>query len=151
MDRRTHAAPTPGQARDGTFDGAALTNWLEKVRGICAQSGHLGIALSQIGRVLVYAPPDPGGLWLHEAAAAALNAKDAGDMRDGFRTELFNSRGVYTLTGGTEERKLAEKYSEQAEQLESSGYHRLASCVRDLAGSYRRDAERQEAEEPYED
>jgi hypothetical protein len=72
-------------------------------------------------------------------------------MRDGFSTELFNSRGVYRLTGGKEERELAAKYSEQAEQMESSGYHRLAGCLRELANSYLRDAEKQEAEQPYED
>jgi hypothetical protein len=41
---------------------------------------------------------------------AALNAKDAGDMRDGYRTELFNSRGVHGFSAGREERELARKY-----------------------------------------
>lgn len=41
-----------------------------------------------------------GGLWLHHSAATALNAKDANDIRDGFQTELFNSRGVHSWTAG---------------------------------------------------
>jgi hypothetical protein len=139
----------PGMQLDGKFNSGALTNWLEQVKKICAESGHLGSALSRIGHVLVYAPPDPDGLWLHHAAAKALNAKDADDMREGFRVELFNLRGTHTWTAGKEELDLAAKYRAQAEAVESSGYYRLANCLRDLAGSYGRDAEREASTHPH--
>jgi hypothetical protein len=64
-----------------------------------------------------------GGLWLHHSA----------DMRDGFQTELFNSRGVHSWTAGREEQKLVEKYRTQAEEVEACGHHRLASSLRKLA------------------
>jgi len=104
-----------------------------------------------VGHVLIHTPPDPDGLWLHHSAAAALNAKDANDMRDGFQTELFNSRGVHTWTAGREEQELAEKYRTQAEEVEARGYHRLASSLRDLAASYEREAERQASRDPFDD
>ena len=74
----------PGSQADGTYNGDALTAWLEDVKAACVESGHLEIALSMVGHVLIHTPPDPdGALWLHRAAATALNAKDTGDMRDG--------------------------------------------------------------------
>ena len=133
----------PGSQTDGAYDGDALTAWLEAVKAACAESGHLEIALSRVGHVLIHTPPDPDGLWLHHAAATALNAKDAGDMRNGFRTALFNSRGGHWVDPeGREERELATKYRDQAEKLESQGYHRLANSLRELAVSYEHDAER---------
>src|SRR5206468_758367 len=81
--------------RDGAFDGEALRQWLEQVKAACTASGHLEVALSRVGYVLVYSPPDPDGLGVHRSAAVELNAKDASDRRDGFVTELFNSRGAF--------------------------------------------------------
>ena len=71
----------PGLREDGSYDGKALTDWLEKVKTACAETGHLEVGLSRVGHVLVYTPSDPDGLWLHHSAAEALNAKDANDLR----------------------------------------------------------------------
>jgi hypothetical protein len=142
----------PGSQTDGTYDGDALTAWLQDVKAACRESGHLEIALLMVGHVLIYTPPDPDGLWLHHGAATALNAKDTGDMRDGFKTALFNSRGAHFVDPeGRAERELATKYRDQAEKLESQGYHRLANALRELAVSYDRDAERLASRDLFED
>lgn len=141
----------PGSQKDGTYNAGALVAWLEHVKAACAESGHLEIALTMVGRVLIYAPQDLDGLWLHRSVATALNAKDAKDMRDGFRTELFNSRGVHGFTAGGEERGLAAGYRRQADQAESAGFHRLANSLRELAASYERDAERESSRDPFDD
>lgn len=133
----------PGYREDGTFDGDALDSWLEAVKKKCSESGHLEIAMTMVGHVLVHVPADPGGLWIHRSAAAALNSKDAGDIRNGFRAELFNSRGVHQVDPtGRPERQLAEKYRGLAEAIEGAGYHRVATMLRELAESYDRAAER---------
>ena len=143
----------PGSQSDGTFNGDALITWLEKVKADCTESDHLEVALTMVGHVLIHTPPDPDGLWLHRSVAMALNAKDANDLRDGYITELFNSRGVHWVDPeGREERELAEKYRARAEAVEAYGYHRLASSLRELASSYERDAERMASErEPFDD
>ncbi|MFO1350914.1 MAG: hypothetical protein U1F68_09650 [Gammaproteobacteria bacterium] len=142
----------PGSQKEGAYNGEVLTAWLGHVKAACVESGHLEIALTMVGHVLIHTPPDPDGLWIHHSAAAALNAKDTGDMRDGFRTALFNSRGVHWVDPeGREERKLAEKYHTQAEQVESRGYHRLANSLKELAASYEQDAERQASRHPFDD
>ena len=117
----------------------------------CEKSGHLEAALLMVGHVLTYSPSDPDGLWIHHATAAALNADDAKRMREGFVTELFNSRGTHSFTAGQEERQLAENYRKQAEEVDSHGYHRVATSLRKLAASYERDAERQASMDPFDD
>jgi hypothetical protein len=132
----------PGCKSDGTYDGVALSRWLDEMKKECLETGHLEIALTMLGHSLIHVPSDPGGLWIHRSAASALNAKDASDMRNGFRTELYNSRGAHWVDPtGAPERKLADKYRAQAEAVEIAGYHRLATTLRELSESYERDAE----------
>uniref|UniRef100_A0A7V3KNK5 Uncharacterized protein n=1 Tax=candidate division WOR-3 bacterium TaxID=2052148 RepID=A0A7V3KNK5_UNCW3 len=133
----------PGLLENGSFDGDALKTWLDTVKRECSESGHLEIAMTMVGHVLIYVPADPDGLWINHSVAAFLNEKDSKDMRDGFHTELFNSRGVHWIDPtGKPERDLAVDYREKAEQVENAGYHRLASSLRDLASEYKREAER---------
>jgi hypothetical protein len=142
----------PGSQMDGTYNGEALTAWLENVKVTCRESGHLEVALTIVGQVLIYTPPDPDGFWIHHSAATALNSKDATKMRNGFGTGLYTSRGVhYVDPTGQAERELAERFRVQAEEVEARGYHRLASSLRELAVSYDREAEWQASRKPFED
>ena len=142
----------PGCRADGTYDGDAFAVWLDAVKRECLETGHLEIAMTMLGHSLIHVPPDPDGLLIHRSAAAALNAKDAGDIRNGFRTELFNSRGVHWVDPtGKPEKELAAKYRSQADAIEAVGYHRLATTLRDLAASYERDAESVSSRERFAD
>jgi hypothetical protein len=132
----------PGMQVDGSFNGDEFKTWLDKVKTECAETGHLEIAMTMLGHALINAPADESGLWIQHSVAAALNARDAEDMRNGFSTELYNSRGVhYVDPTGKPERDLAEKYRAQAEAVEHAGYQRLAAILRTLAESYEREAE----------
>jgi hypothetical protein len=135
---------TPGTRKDGTFDGSVLPAWLETVKQACADSGHLEVAFLTVGHVLVYAPRDPDGLWVHRAVAEVLNAPDTNEIRRGFTTGLYNLRGIHGFTAGREERALASKYRIQAEEVEANGYHRLADSLRELAIGYDDEAAREE-------
>ena len=140
----------PGSREDGAFDGDTLASWLEHVKTICRDSGHLEVAMTMVGHILFHAPRDPEGLWIHRSAADVLNAKDAKDMRDGFVTEVFNSRDVHGFTAGREERQLADKYRTRADEAEACGYHRVANSLRELAAEYEQAAEREASRDPYE-
>jgi hypothetical protein len=133
----------PGLQKNGSYDGEALNLWLETVKKEYSQTGHLEIAMTMVGHVLIYVPADPDGLWIHHSAAAVLNEENAQDMRTGFYTELYNSRGVHWVDPtGRSERELAAKYRKQAEAVENAGYYRLASILRELAYEYEREAQR---------
>ncbi len=130
----------PGYQKDGSVDGNALAAWLETVKTECRETGHFEVAMAMVGQVLIHTPPDPDGLWIHHSAAEALSGKDAQNMRNGFKTALYNSRGVHFSSAGKEEMALAEKYRTKAEEVEVRGYHRLADSLRELADSYERDS-----------
>ena len=132
----------PGMQPDDVFSQEQFTQWLEQTKKMCAESGHLEVALLHIGQVLIYCPPDSQGLWIDQNAADALNGKDAEEMRNGFRLEVFNSRGAYTVDPtGKPERELAEQYRQKADEVENAGYQRFAVTLRSLAESYDRDAD----------
>ncbi|MEW6541964.1 MAG: hypothetical protein AB1402_10215 [Bacillota bacterium] len=142
----------PGLQEDGTYDGAVLSAWVDAMKKECKESGHLEVASIILGHVLTYVPPASDGLWIHHAAAVLLSAKDANDMRNGFRTQLYNSRGTHWVDPtGKPERELAAKYREQAEAVEGAGYHRLAVTLRELAETYEREAERVSSREHFDD
>jgi hypothetical protein len=133
----------PGLREDGSFSSEDFEAWLKSVKHLCKESGHLEVAMIKVGEVLLYCPPDPQGLWLPRSVASALNARDAEEMRSGFRTEVFNSRGVHTVDPtGKPERDLAALWREKADALENSGFARFAFTLRELANSYDREAER---------
>jgi len=133
----------PGTQEDGTFSEQRFTEWLERVKEICTESGHQEVGLTHVGEVLVHAPPDPDGLWINRIVAAALNEREADDMRVGFSTATYNSRGVHVVDPtGKPERELAEQFRRKAEDVENAGFYRFAATLRDLAESYDREAER---------
>ena len=133
----------PGMQPDGSFSRDHLIRWLESTKTTCIESGHLEVALTHVGQVLFYCPPDPDGLWINRTVAEALNARDADKMRHGFRLEIFNSRGMHFVDpSGKPELELSAKYRKQAEEVENAGYQRLAVTMRDLADSYANEAKR---------
>ena len=141
----------PGKLSDDAFDKKIFTNWLNEAMRITKETGHSEIAQNRIGHVLTNAPKDPNGLWIHRAVAAALNERDAGKMRSGFTIELYNQRGVHGFTAGREERELAQLNREKAEALETAGYSRFATAMREFARGYERDAERDAQRSPFEE
>jgi hypothetical protein len=132
----------PGSAEGHAFNGAAFNDWLAEVKRLATEGGHLTIAMSKIGETLINAPVDPAGLWIHKSVAEALNAKDGKEMRSGFATALFNSRGVFSPSAGVQERKLAQGFRVKADALEQHSFQRIAATLRDVADDYDRRADK---------
>ncbi len=132
----------PGTQEDGTFSEEGFTEWLQSVKASCIESGHLKVALVNIGKVLIHAQPDPKGLWIHHAVAKKLNDQENDDMREGFGTGVRYSRGFHRVSPTAEpERELAEQFRNKAEDVENAGFHRFAKTLKDLADGYDQKAE----------
>ncbi|MBU4312325.1 MAG: hypothetical protein KJ706_06380 [Candidatus Omnitrophica bacterium] len=132
----------PGTSLNSSFNGKTFTQWVAEGKKLTTTSGHFDVAMSQIGQVFPYSPPDPDGLWIHHSVAEILNNKDAVRMRSGFTMKLFNMRGVHGFSAGKEERELSVRNRQKAEALEHNGYHRFATSMREFAERYEREAER---------
>jgi hypothetical protein len=132
----------PGLDDVGQLDFEKFSQWLIEVKRICREAGRLDAALTHVGEVLYYCPPDPGGFWINKSVAEVLNKKDAEKIRSGFSLEVYNSRGVYAVDPeGKPEKELATKYRERAEDTENAGYPRFADTLRDIAKTYEKEAE----------
>lgn len=133
----------PGTQADGSFSGQQFCEWLDATKTICTDSGHLEVALIHAGGVLIHAPSGSSELWIDRAVASALNEWDDEDIREGYRTAIYNSRGVHWVDPtGKPEKELAEKYRRKAEDVENAGFQRFASMLRDVAAGYEREAGR---------
>ena len=133
----------PGIQQDESFSREHFTKWLQRVKVLCTESGHLEVAFTHIGQVLIHAPADPDGLWIHRAVATALNDRANDELRRGFCIGKYNSRGAHWINPtGKPERELAEQFRSKAEEIENAGFHRFATALRGLAKGYDREAER---------
>ena len=127
----------PGTTDDGGFDRGRFTNWFQRVREISAESGHLEVALTRAGEVLIHSPEDSNGLWINRTVAEMLNAPDAEIIREAYEIAWFNSRGAYWADpAGNQERELADKFRQKAEDAENEGFRRLAVNLKRLADRY---------------
>jgi hypothetical protein len=132
----------PGVQPNNNFSVDHFQKWLDSVKKDCAESGHLDVALLAVGKVLIYAPSDPKGLWINKSVADTLNNKDAEVMRNGYRMGVYNSRGFHWVDPtGKPELGLSAKYKKRAEDVENEGFQRFAAMLRGLADSYSKEAE----------
>ena len=124
----------PGYTDDGHFDERVFGSWVSCVRTCCEKSGHLEPALLELGRVLRYCSEESP---LPRPIAELLNARDADTVREGYRSEWINSRGICLYTGGEEERRLQAFFRDRARSVEV--HSRLAATFRELADWYKQE------------
>ena len=139
----------PGTNSEGIFSGTSFASWVDKVVELTSESGHLEVALQQVGQVLIYTPPSEDGLALRSEVAKTLNRADMEEMRTGYRLGIYNSRGThYVDPSGGPELELAKKYEEQANDIENAGFARIATTLRTVADQYRHEAKMLQEREP---
>ena len=136
---------SPGLKVDGTFDSGTFTSWLQDVKVIAKQSGHLTSALRQVAQVVANLPFTSEGLGIPEVVASFLDEEDDDSILRSFRTALYNKRGTHGVTGGLGEHQLAKHYAEWASRVEGAGLVRLAKSLRDLSKTYDHEAKEEEA------
>lgn len=142
----------PGTLEDGSFDGKRFSGWLNSVVDECSDTGHLVVAMHQLGPVLTHVPADSSGFWIDVAVAEEMNRVDMEELRSGYRMGLFNSRGVHFVDpSGTPELELSRQYEDRANAAELRGFPRLAATMRALSKEYRYDADRVRETHGYED
>ena len=130
----------PGHDKGGTLSANKLSEWIVKAQGLCDASGHRRTGDHYIGQLLSKATPGEDGVWpcipIREALERVLND----NIEQGFHIGRRNARGVHARAeGGSQERRLAAQYEEDAKACDYS-YPRVAAALRGLAKSYLRDA-----------
>ena len=137
----------PGMRQDGTLDAEVFCNWLKVVKETLSEGQQMESAEYYFGRVLIHSPADPDGLWIHRAVGAALNDSNSEVMRQSYHEARYNSRGPHIVDPtGEAEQTLADRFNQEAEEVENAGFFRLAVELRRIAESYSRDVQRLVAE-----
>ena len=137
----------PGTDPTGGVDSVALHQWIERAREVADENGNGEIAEEYIGRCVAHCFGGATDAWIPEGVADLLDVKGYKNVRNGLISGILDQRGVFAMTGGREEAKLASVFDERAESLEAQGHARLAGTIRDVANYYRANSERFAAEE----
>jgi hypothetical protein len=134
----------PGAKRLSELAFAPLHTWVAAARTALQASGRGVVGDLTIGDVIGL-PTGENGEWPHPAIAELVEELSSADVERGIELSVFNSRGVYSPSGGRAERELAEKYRLRAVQLSASS-PRMAALLSRLAGTYEHMADREETE-----
>ena len=127
----------------GKFDVEEFNQWVDTVKVQAAKDDRFEITMQEVGKVFKYYPEAEEGLWLPAQVAEVLDGKGAKDIRIGYALEIYNSRGVYTVDQeGKPELALSDKWSRRAEIAENEGFPRFGAKLREVADSYKREAQR---------
>jgi SIR2-like domain len=133
----------PPGLKDGVFNATDFNDWVVAVKAQANEDKRYEITMQEIGKVFYYYPESDGGLWLPKEVAEVIDGKDAEDMRVGYALEIYNSRGVHTIDPeGKPEMALAAKWEARAVITENDSYPRFGAKLREVAESYRREAQR---------
>jgi hypothetical protein len=125
------------------FDGQVFLNWLKRTQEISRETGHFEVSMIKAGEALFYTPSDPDGFWINRVVADTLNQRGSEEMRSGFRTQIYNSRGAHWVDPtGAPERGLANEWRIKADATDQEGLARLADMLREVADAYEADSER---------
>lgn len=136
----------PGTKSDGKVDTESLRQWVAEARRLCAEHGRADTGDQLIGQLLSKAPSDADGLWPCQAVCEVMESVAAEHIGAGFHIGVVNARSAYTRgPGGDQERELAAKYRNRAEQV-AHEYPYLSSVVAGIARFYDRHAELEDAD-----
>lgn len=133
----------PGVDEHGKMVKNNFKKWMAQSINTCRESGHLEVALSIIGSYLINAPADPLGLWIDKSVAQYLDEEDFNEIREGFNTGIYNSRGIHSVDPtGTDEANLRDYWAGRADKVEESGFLNFAISLRKLSSGFERDRNR---------
>jgi len=142
-------ARIPGHDENGELCKDRLTKWIRRAQELCEANGRRRTGNHHIGQLLSNAPVGEDGVWPCEIVRSVLNDVMNEDIEKGFWIARMNSphfklRGK----GGAQERELAEQYEEWAKAADYS-HPKVATFLRKLASSYRKEGRHQDLEDNY--
>jgi transcriptional regulator with XRE-family HTH domain len=104
----------PGIQADGSIDEDLLLTWIKEARRLASSLELLEICDFNIGRVLAHSPAETDGTWPCIPVRDAIETIGTVTVTGSFANGIYNNRGLYYGSGGSEENELASKYREFA-------------------------------------
>lgn len=137
---------TPGQI-DGVVQQDSLNTWVDGMIAEATKVRRLNIVYSYIGRALAHSS-EHDNLWPQRPVAEVIERLKCNELEHGIIIERFNMRGVYSkdmFEGGREERDLAQRYREWANQT-AAAHVRTKAMLNTIAEQWDKDAKQADEE-----
>jgi len=136
----------PGREEDGSLNPSTMTEWVRAARLELSEANRADIGDELIGQTFAHSPQGADGVWPAEPVRDLIETIGSHELESGVLIGRLNSRGVTSrgvYDGGQQERDLAKQYREWSNAVRAK-WPRTARILRDIAGSYERDAHRED-------
>ncbi len=130
----------PGE-ENGSINKEVLNEWISTFSDRLTYQWQYSLFNRKIGELFACSPTGVDGIFPHEIIREKIEEIGNKELIDSFATAIINSRGVYTVTDGKEEFKLAQKYGEQSRELLLS-YPKTSKIFKLVSKYYLRESER---------
>lgn len=133
---------------DGNVDKELFLSWMSQALKKCKEENCNEIGEHIIGKLLAYSPLGEDGMWPHELVRDFLEESNNDEIESGIILGKRNQRGVYTRTGGKEERRIAQEYLDSSFKMRIR-WSRCSMMLKKIGDSYNYDAKREEQEDEF--
>ena len=136
----------PSTESEGKVNAEKLLDWIAEARRLCAEHGRGEVGDQKIGGLLSKAPAEEDGGWPCLPVCEAMERITSQQIGDGFEIGVLNGRGVHSRgmnEGGAQERELAAKYRNWAQQR-AFDYPYVSSVLERIAADYDQEAKRED-------
>lgn len=123
-----------------------LSKWVSDVRRYLSGEDLAEIGDEIIGKLLACCPKGEDGIWPHESVRLVIEECDSNSLDNGIVTGRMSPRGVTCrelYAGGSQERKMANQYSLEAEGFQFDS-PRVASILKTIGEYYESRAHRED-------
>ncbi|SFF88937.1 hypothetical protein SAMN05216353_11256 [Halobacillus alkaliphilus] len=117
-----------------------LKEWTEQYLKLIEKNNQLNIGRSKLGECFSQSPIGTDGNFPHESIRKIFEEYYSDELKRGFLIGMINSRGVYTISNGKEEKQLSNLYEGYSKSLRIE-YPFMADALKELADDYSRQAE----------
>ena len=129
----------PGCNYEITDEGMFI-DWINRARSAAKYMKYEMAFKLYLGRLLGYAPSGEDGIFPHEIVRNFLEQNDSDTIKEEFIVGVYNQRGFHAITGGIEEKKIADKYHKNAQAIRIT-YPRTAGILDEIGNGYDRNSD----------
>lgn len=129
-----------------SIDESRFTQWIEKTNELAIRNNYTIAHDLVLGQILSYSPDGADGIWPAECVRRIFEKPHSETLENNFVIGRKNQRGVYTLTAGKEEEKIAAHYKQLADKMQLS-FPMTASILSKISDDYYYQAKAERAQE----
>jgi len=102
---------------NGQVNSDKLRQWIGKFRVGLKNNKQERLFDIELGRLFASSPIGDDGCYPAEGIRNAIEKIDSETLGREYETSIYNSRGIYSPSGGVEERKIAQRYKDNADRI----------------------------------